>query len=441
MDETATEKSSGPIAVIGGGPMGLAVAYHLTRAGQQVEVFEAGPVVGGMSASFDFEGLAIERYYHFICTPDQPLFDLLEELGIADKLQWRKTRMGYFYEGKLHRWGDPIALLRFPHLSLIEKVRYGLFALSATRRNNWQQLDRRNAVEWLTAWLGPRAYSRMWQGLFNLKFYHFTDNLSAAWIWTRIRRIGRSRYNLLQEKLGYMEGGSELIMNRLREEIQSRGGRVHLLAKVDEVVTDQDRVTGLRLGQEVRAFDRVISTIPTPYVPAMIPTLPPAILAQLRSINNVAVVCIIVKLARSLTENFWLNVVDQGMDIPGLVEYTRLNDWIQDQHIVYIPYYLPVDHPLYQAEDQEFFDKVQGYLKQINPELRDEDFIAIRASRYRHAQPVCEPGFGDKLPPIRLPLEGLYAADTSYYYPEDRGISESVDLGKTIAAMVVEDGR
>ena len=50
--------------------MGLATAWALARAGVSVEVFEAGPVVGGMSASFDFEGTRIERYYRFICTPD-----------------------------------------------------------------------------------------------------------------------------------------------------------------------------------------------------------------------------------------------------------------------------------------------------------------------------------------------------------------------------------
>ena len=37
---------------------------------------------------------------------------------------------------------------------------------------------------------------------------------------------------------------------------------------------------------------------------------------------------------------------------------------------------------------------------------------------------------------IDLPIEGLLVADTSYYYPEDRGISESVDLGRKIVGML-----
>ena len=35
--------------------------------------------------------------------------------------------------------------------------------------------------------------------------------------------------------------------------------------------------------------------------------------------------------------------------------------------------------------------------------------------------------------PVKSPIDGLWIADTSYYYPEDRGISESIDFGRMIA--------
>jgi protoporphyrinogen oxidase len=79
---------------------------------------------------------------------------------------------------------------------------------------------------------------------------------------------------------------------------------------------------------------------------------------------------------------------------------------------------------------------VKRYLMKIHPELKAEDFIDVRASRYRFAQPICEPGYLDRLPPIQLPVHGLLVADTSYYYPEDRGISESIGLSRKMARMV-----
>src|SRR6185437_1214918 len=54
-------------AVLGAGPMGLMCALELLKAGHDVDIYERDDRIGGMSASFDFDGLAIERFYHFIC--------------------------------------------------------------------------------------------------------------------------------------------------------------------------------------------------------------------------------------------------------------------------------------------------------------------------------------------------------------------------------------
>jgi protoporphyrinogen oxidase len=72
----------------------------------------------------------------------------------------------------------------------------------------------------------------------------------------------------------------------------------------------------------------------------------------------------------------------------------------------------------------------------VNPDIRDDDFVDSRLGRLRYAQPVCEPGFAEKLPPFQTPIRGLQIADTSFYYPEDRGVSESVRLAKQMAAHI-----
>ncbi|WP_188246531.1 FAD-dependent oxidoreductase, partial [Stenotrophomonas maltophilia] len=75
------------IAVLGAGPMGLAVAYQLARDGHQPVVFEADDRVGGMTASFDFDGMPIERYYHFHCTSDHEFLTVLDELGLGARMR------------------------------------------------------------------------------------------------------------------------------------------------------------------------------------------------------------------------------------------------------------------------------------------------------------------------------------------------------------------
>ena len=193
------------VAVLGAGPMGLAVAYQLVKDGHQPVIFEADDRVGGMTATFDFSGLTIERFYHFHCTSDHAFLDIVKELGIADKMQWTPTKMGYWFEGRLQAWGNPVSLLRFKGLSFMAKCRYGLHAFLSTKRKNWKPLDDVDAVTWIKRWVGEEAYEVLWRRLFDYKFYDFTDNLSAAWIWSRIRRIGNSRYSLMREKLGALE--------------------------------------------------------------------------------------------------------------------------------------------------------------------------------------------------------------------------------------------
>ena len=419
------------IAVLGAGPMGLAVAYQLARDGHRPVVFEADDRIGGMAACFDFGGIDIERYYHFHCISDHAFLAMLEELGIADRMRWVETKMGYWYQNRLQPWGNPLALLRFRGLSLVAKFRYGLHAFACTRRNDWKPLDRLEATGWIKRWVGAEAYEVLWRRLFDYKFYDYAGNLSAAWIWSRIRRIGRSRYDLFREKLGYLEGGSNTLLQAMRTAIEEKGGVIRLRAPVNRIVIEAGQIRGIEVGGQFEAFDRVISTVPMPYIPRIVPDLPPEWLEQYRSLKNIAVVCVIARLKTPLTENFWLNVNDPDMDIPGLVEYTNLRPL--GQHIVYVPYYIPGEHPGYAEPDAVFLDKVKAYLLRINPTLTADDIQEMRASRYRYAQPICEPGFLERLPPAKTPVEGLWIADTSYYYPEDRGISESIEFGRRMA--------
>jgi protoporphyrinogen oxidase len=415
--------------------MGLAVAYQLARDGHRPVVYEADDRVGGMSACFDFDGLLIERFYHFHCTNDHAFFQTLEELGLSDKLHWVATKMGYYYRGRVIPWGNPLALLKFPGVGLLPKLRYGLHAYISTKRSNWRGLDRLEATGWIKRWIGERAFDVFWRNLFALKFHEFSDTLSAAWIWSRIRRIGRSRYDMFREKLGYLDGGSSTLLNALRADIEAHGGQIRLRCPVSRVAIENGVLRGVIIDQSLEPYRKVISTVPLPFIPRLVPDLAEDLLAKYRAVDNIAVVCVIVKLARPLTENFWLNVNDPDMDIPGLVEYSNLR--ALDHHVVYVPFYMPASNPNFRASDEAFITRVRRYLCTINPELKDSDFLQSRASRYRYAQPICPPGFLDKLPPIRLPVDGLWAADTSYYYPEDRGISESIEFGRNMARLAV----
>jgi len=80
-----------------------------------------------------------------------------------------------------------------------------------------------------------------------------------------------------------------------------------------------------------------------------------------------------------------------------------------------------------------YFHELKKILARINPEFDDSWVTAFQLSRCYYAQPVCVPEYRSMLPPIRSGIRGLLTADTSYYYPHDRSITESVKLGKSLA--------
>ena len=425
-------------AVIGGGPMGLTCAYELQKIGHNVEVFEKDPVLGGMSAHFDFSGIDIEKYYHFVCGPDEHTFGMMKELNIHQHLKWTDTKMGYFYNGGLYKWGGPFELLAFPKANIIEKARYGLHVFFASKIKNWRKLDDTTAIDWIKKWEGERGYKKFWDSLFHLKFYEMKDQVAAPWLWSRLARVAKSRKSIFQERMGYISGGSRVIIDALEREINRRGGKVHVNSPVSEIRLNGGKVNGITVNSEYLTFDKVISTIPIQYITGIASGLPNDDKEKLERLENVGVVCLILKLKEKLTDNFWLNITDPKMDIPGMIEISNLNTELPN-NILYIPFYLHKDNPKYHEPDEKYIDKAKQYIQMVNPRMTGDKVLDIRVFRYEYAQPIATKRFLEKLPPIKSDKrKGFYFADTAYCYPEDRSIQESIRIAKEIVFVANE---
>jgi protoporphyrinogen oxidase len=132
-----------------------------------------------------------------------------------------------------------------------------------------------------------------------------------------------------------------------------------------------------------------------------------------------------------------MNISSPGIEIPGLIEYSNLNSMPEQgsPNILYAPYYMPQSHPKYRREFVDFIEETLRYMQAVRPDFDRADVLAATASRYEFAQTVCTPGFYDALPPMRSSVRGLFMADTSHYYPEDRSISESMRIGSELAQL------
>ncbi len=89
--------------------------------------------------------------------------------------------------------------------------------------------------------------------------------------------------------------------------------------------------------------------------------------------------------------------------------------------------------------DDELIDAYVPFLKRINPEFRRSWIEHAWVFRERSAQPIIPLNYGQRIPDHRTGLPGLYLANTTQIYPEDRGTNYSVRLGNQIAGIVADD--
>lgn len=79
------------VAIAGGGLAGLACAKYLVDAGHTPMVFERANVLGGLVAAWqDADGDWVETGLHAFFGAYPNMLQLLAELGISDRLQWKR---------------------------------------------------------------------------------------------------------------------------------------------------------------------------------------------------------------------------------------------------------------------------------------------------------------------------------------------------------------
>ena len=116
---------------------------------------------------------------------------------------------------------------------------------------------------WLKNWIGKTGYKVLWNKLFIYKFFNYSESISAAWIWSRIRRLGKSRH-FLKEHLGYLKGGSDEFIKCISNRIKSLGGKIYLSSKVISIKPNFNGGGEINFSNQTKKYDLIISTIPLP---------------------------------------------------------------------------------------------------------------------------------------------------------------------------------
>lgn len=426
------------ILIVGGGPSGLKCAFNLLQAGHEVQLFEREPVLGGLARSFELDGAKIERYYHFICSNDAGLLTAIKELGLESQLKWKYTKMGIWREGKIYPTATVLDILRLAVLPPSARLKFLWGSFMASQRKSWENLENLPAIEWLHREFGESVYRVMWEPLMGHKFGPYANEVSAAWIWARIKRLAESKTRVLKlERLGYLIGGSEVVFTELAARVRAKGAAIHTGAHIERILVRNNQAYGLYVNGTEISGDVVISTVPLPRLVQLLPEGADQYRKYLQQTKSLGVVCVFLRMKKSLSPYFWMNV--SGVDIlfPGIIEYTNLNPRPDiNGHIAYIPNYLPRDHPYFTMEDGIVLEAYRNELRRMFPHFDSSVIRDAFVFRDLYAQPICETGFTRMMVPHKSPIQRLYITESSQLHPDDRNVSRTFELANHVTKII-----
>ena len=436
------------VGIIGGGAAGLAAAYELVKHGHQVVVYERAPFLGGHASTFDVGGARLERGYHHWFTSDTHIVDLVHEIGLGHRIRWLDSKVGVLYDGKIYDFVTPLDLLKFTPLSLTQRLRLGLVTLYLQRKKDWRALESTTAADWLQKYVGKRAYQVFWGPMLRGKFGedHY-QQVGMAWLWGKIHTRFASRgKGMAKEKLGYPMGSFGEVFDVLADKIREHGGQVNISASVDRILVEDGRATGMevaldRAEPQGESFDAVIATTPSYIFPKLVPPMPGDYMSRLGGVNYMAAVLVVLVLDRALSHAYWLNVADRSIPFVAAIEHTNLigPEHYGGKHIVYLSNYLSREHPLYKMGHEELLQEYLPHIRKINPQFDPSWIETSYHHRIDGAQPIIGTNYSSRIPDHRTPFKGVYLANTTQVYPEDRGTNYSVRMGQQVARLLMDD--
>ena len=435
------------VGIIGGGAAGLAAAYELIKKGHQAHVYEQAPFLGGQASTFEVGGARLERGYHHLFMSDTYMVDLIHELGLGHKLAWIESKVGFFHGGKIWKFTSPVDLLKFTPLSLFDRLRLGLVTYYLQKTRDGLKFESVTAAEWLEKRVGKRAYEVVWEPMLRGKFGEHYNEVSMTWLWGKIfLRVASRGKPWEKEKLGYPLGSFGEVFDTLGDRIKQMGGEVHISAGVRRVVVEEGRATSLEVdvpekGTEVRPYDAVIATTPSYVFTRLVPPLPEAYAEKLTNVTYLAAVLVILVLKRPLSKMYWLNIADRAVPFVGIIEQTNFVDpsIYGGKHIVYFSNYPSRQNPIYQMSGEELVERFLPHLRNINPEFQPSWIEEFHHHKVDAAQPIIGVNYTRRIPELNTPIKGLYLANTTQIYPEDRGTNYSVKLGKEVVEKLLKD--
>lgn len=412
------------LAVIGAGLTGLSAAYELKDC-FKIKVFEKREV-GGLASSY-CPSYCIEKFYHHCFRRDKELIQLIKRLGLHSKLVWKTVRTGQEFGGKIYPVNTPLEILRYPGMSIMDKVKLALFTLKCRKMNeeDFIRYDDVSAVEGIKKELGERLLNSFFVPLLRSKFGDY-GNVSYAWLLARVAIRGNRKAG--GEELGYLRHGFQQLFDRMLDELESSNVEV-----VRGAVKKVERTGNWVVNGE--SFDAVLWTAPIPVLRCVNDRLTEVL--GIKDVKYQSSICVLLSSEKEITEDiYWSNV---NCSFGAVIEHTHFMPFEDyGENLIYLAGYTYPESELMKLSSR---DVIRIYLRDlVRFGVKEEDVRWARLFRAKYSGPVYERGYRNRITPYRSKAEGFYIAGMTSKpnYPE-RSMNGSVKSGREVAEVIKSD--
>ena len=417
-DATTPILKGSRIGIIGGGIMGLVLAYRLSKLGARIDVYEKDTQPGGLSTYKNYGKFFWDKFYHVIVPSDGSLIGLIEELGLGDQLNWRRAYTGYYVYKKFYPLNNAWDFLLFPLLNIWDKFRLVYTLLYGSRINNWRKLEKYTVKAWLVRMGGLKNFNRFWAPLLLAKLGENYKKVSGVFIWTYIRRMFKKHeYPVKKDHLGYVSGGYKTVFNRLVNLLEENGSKLHLGVDVSEIAPVENGKIKINYGRTTEEYDKVVFTAPLNVLERVTTTEVVRVVKKEQPIEYMGVICLVVTSKRAICPYYQLNIGDMDTPFTGVIGMSSLVDLEETagEYLTYFPKYIPADHPHWSKSDSELTELFLRGVFDMYPDINRDDILNAYLHRAYKVQPLQLLNYSELIPEIKSNHQNFFVLNTSQF--------------------------
>jgi protoporphyrinogen oxidase len=428
--------------VVGGGMLGLDIARQIAGWGDAVTVWESADQLGGLAAPWRIGNVVWDRFYHVIAGSDSLLIDLLHAIGLESDVNWVKAQTGFYTDRRLHPFSSVKDFAFFPALTPVQKARLAASILYASRVNDWHGLEEITAVEWLTRLSGRQVVDRIWLPLLRAKLGENAERVSAAFIWTIIKRMyGARQSSNKQECFGFVPGGYARILAELIDHLL--GCNVDL--QTQRSVTSIERIADGRIAVRdsqgsCEFFDEVVVTVPAGYAARICPQLTAEEKQRLTAIEYQGVICASLLLKRPLSPYYITNITDPA-PFTAVIEMDALTGTaaFDGSALVYLPKYVTSSDALFDQDENALREMFVDGLRAMYPDLSTSEIVAARVAKARFVLPLSTLGYSKRVPSFVSSIPGTYIVNSTQIVNGTLNVNQTLMLARDAIKAIESD--